>query len=171
MTYSHKLASMYSTVTSQVILYCMKRSLHKCTLTLRHIGYTPTDNGFFKLVEALLQTQSCFFSQSINIRGLPLSACHCFAALPAKTSAFNSLMQQSACHRNIKWTFADLLPWYCYAVKTNNTIRSQPSQPASAGNGGDTSGLQAHHCITLQLWTWLLCSVSFVPARKLSLQE
>jgi len=54
MTYSHKLAQMYSTVTSQVILYCMIRNLHKCSLTLRHIGHTPTNNGFFKLIEALL---------------------------------------------------------------------------------------------------------------------
>jgi len=81
-------------------------------------------------------------------------------------------MQQNACHRNMKWTFADLLPWYCYAIKTNNrTIRSRHSQPTSSGNGGDTSELQAHHWITLQLRTWLLCSVSFILAKKLSFQE
>ena len=50
-------------LTSQGILYCMKRILHKFSLTLRHIGHTRTNNGFFKLVEALLQTHSCFFSQ------------------------------------------------------------------------------------------------------------
>ena len=101
-----------------------------------------------------------------------LSACHCLAALPAKTSAFNSLMQQNACYRNIKWTFADSLPCYCYAIKTNSrTIRSWLSQPTSAGKGGDMSELQAHHCMTLQLWTWLLCSVSFIQAKELSLQE
>ena len=138
---------MYSTVTSHVILYCLKRSLHKCSLALRHIGHTSTNNGFFKLVEALLQTHSCFFSQSMNVRGLPLSACHCLAASPAKTSAFNSLRQQNACHRNIKWTFADLLPCCCYAIKTNSRkIRSRLSQPTSAGKGGDMSELQAHHC-------------------------
>jgi len=50
-------------------------------------------------MEALLQTHSRFFSQSINVRGtgLPLSACHCLAALPATMCAFNSLMQQNAC--------------------------------------------------------------------------
>jgi len=79
----------------------MKRSLRKCSLTLKHIGHTRANNGFFKLVEALLQTHSCFFSQSTNARGLPLSACHCLAALPAKMSAFNSLMQQTTCYRNI----------------------------------------------------------------------
>jgi len=41
-------------LTSHVILHYMKRSLHKRSLTLRHIGHTRTNNGFFKLVEALL---------------------------------------------------------------------------------------------------------------------
>jgi len=82
----------------------MKRSLHKCSLTLRHIaiGHTRTNNGFFKLVEALLQTHSCFFSQSMNVLGLPLSAYHCLAALSAKMCMYNSLMEQNACYRNIK---------------------------------------------------------------------
>jgi len=54
-------------------------------------------------MEALLAwTHSCFFSRSMNIRSLALLACHWLAALPAKTSAFNSLMQQNACHCNIK---------------------------------------------------------------------
>jgi len=47
------------------------------------------------------------------------------SALPAKMCTFNSLMQQNACYRNIKRNFEDLLPWYCYALKTNSrTIRS-----------------------------------------------
>ena len=79
---------------------------------------------------------------------------------------------KNACYSNIKWTFTDLLPCYCYTIKTNSrTIRSRLSQPTSAGKGGDMSELQAHHCMTLQLWTWLLCSVSFIQAKKLSLQE
>jgi len=41
-------------LTSHIILYCMKRSLHKCSLTLGHIDHTRTNNGFFKLVEVLL---------------------------------------------------------------------------------------------------------------------
>jgi len=32
----------------------MKKKLHKGSLRLRHIGHTRTNNGFFKLVEALL---------------------------------------------------------------------------------------------------------------------
>ena len=108
----------------------------------------------------------------MNVRSLALSACHCLAALPAKMSAFNSLMQQNACHRNIQWTFVDLLPCYCYAIKTNSRkICSRLSQPSSADKGGDMSELQADHCMTPQLWNWLSCSVSFIPAKKLSLQE
>ena len=117
-------------LTSHVILYCMKISLHKCSMTLRHIGHTPTNNGFFKLVEALLQTHSCFFSQSTNVHGLTLSACHCLSALPTKMCAFNSLMQKNACYRYLMWTFAGLSPRYCYAIRTNRrTIRSRLSQP------------------------------------------
>ena len=125
----------------------MKRRLLKCSLTLGHIGHTRTNNGFFKLVEALLQTHSCFFSQSINVRGLPLSACHCLAALPAKMCAFNSLMQRYACYRNKKWTFAGLLPRYCYEIKTKHrTIHSRLSQPASEGE--DTWA----HCKLITAW-------------------
>ena len=54
-------------LTGHVIFCCMKRSLYKCSLPLRHIGHTRTNNGVFKLVEALLQTHSCFFSQSTNL--------------------------------------------------------------------------------------------------------
>ena len=81
-------------------------------------------------------------------------------------------MQQNACCRDVKWTFEDLLPCHCYAIKTiSRTIRSRLLQPTSAGKGGCMSELQAHHCMTLYLWTWLLCSVNFIPAEKLSLQE
>jgi len=96
---------------------------------------------------------------------------HCLAALPAKVSAFNSHMRQNAWYRNLKWTL-DLLPCYCDTIKTNGkTIRSQVWQPVSAGKGADMSELQAHHCMTSEQWTWLLCSVSVVPANKLSLHE
>jgi len=91
-----------------------------------------------------------FTKYKCRLRGLPLSACHCLAALLAKMCAFNSLMPQNACCLNIKWTFAGLLPRYCYAIKTNSrTILSRLSQPASAGKGGDMSELQTHHCMTL----------------------
>jgi len=45
-------------------------------------------------------------------------------------------MWQNGGYRNIKWTSAALLQWYCYAIKTNSTtIRSRLSQPASVGRG------------------------------------
>jgi len=71
----------------------MKRSLRKYSLTLRHIGHTRTNNGLFKLVEALLiAIDSLVDLFTKYVHGLPLSACHCLAALPAKMRTFNSLM-------------------------------------------------------------------------------
>jgi len=94
------------------------------------------------------------------------------AALPAKMSALNSLMQQNACYRNIKWTFANLLPCYCYAIKTNSRlIRSRLSQPTSAGKGGDMRELASsslHDTITVNL---TLVQCEFHTGKKLSLQE
>jgi len=135
---------------------------HSCTLVI-----LPLIMEFLNLLKHCYgPTRASFHKVEIYVAtaiSMSLSGC----ALPAKMSAFNSLMQQNACHSNIKWTFADLLPWYFYAIKTNNrTIRSRLSQPTSAGKGGDTNELQAHHCITLQLWTWLLCGVSFIPAKN-----
>jgi len=43
-------------------------------------GHNSSNNGFFKLVETLLQIYSCLFPHSIYVRGLPLQACHCLAA-------------------------------------------------------------------------------------------
>jgi len=86
--------------------------------------------------------------------------------------AFNSHMQQNTKYPDLKWTIEDLLSCCCYVIKTNcRTIRSQVVQPASAGGGANMSELRAHHCMTPEQWTWLLCSVSVVPANKLSLQE
>jgi len=49
-------------------------------------------------------------------------------------------------------------------------MRSQVSQRESAG-GVEMSELQAHHCITPEQWTWLLCSVSVIPVNNVLLQE
>jgi len=57
-------------------------------------------------------------------------------------------------------------------IKTNSeTIQSQVWQVIPAGKGADMSKLQDQHCMTPEQWTWLLCSVSAVPANKLLLQE
>jgi len=48
----------------------------------------------FKLVEALLQIYSCFFSHSMKLYvAYRYQQCHRLAALPAKISMFNSHMQ------------------------------------------------------------------------------
>ena len=72
-TYSHNLHRRI--LASRMCFHAeWEKSLRKCILTLSHIGHTRTNNWFFKLVEALLQIHSCFFSRSRNVRGLPLSA-------------------------------------------------------------------------------------------------
>jgi len=51
--------------------YCVKSSLQKSRLiklfTRARWSQSHTNNGFFKLVEALLQINSCFFSHSIKL--------------------------------------------------------------------------------------------------------
>jgi len=81
-------------------------------------------------------------------------------------------MRQNACYRNLKRTLEDLLPCHCHTVKTSSkTTRSQVRQPASPGEGAHMCELQAHHCMTPEQCTWLLCRLSVIPAKKLSLQE
>jgi len=49
---------------------------------------------------------------------------HCLGALPAKMCAFNSHMRQNA--NIVTWILEDLLPCYCYTIKTNSkTIHNQ----------------------------------------------
>jgi len=75
-------------------------------------------------------------SPTIGINRIVLNAItsHCLAALPTKESAFNSYMRQNAYHPKLKCIFEYLLPCYCYSTNANSrTIRSQVSQPVSAG--------------------------------------
>jgi len=52
-------------------------------------------------------------------------------------------------------------------MKANfRTIRTQVSQPASAGNVADMSELQAQNCMTPQEWIRLLRSVSAISENK-----
>ena len=76
----------------------MKRRLQKSRviklLTRARWSQSHTNNGFFKLVEALLQIYSCFFSHSIKLcEAYRYQQCHCLAAKPAKMFVFNSHMQ------------------------------------------------------------------------------
>jgi len=49
--------------------------------------------------------------------------------------------------RNLKLTLNISCHVICYVRKTGSkTIRSQVSQPVSAGKGASSSELQAHHC-------------------------
>jgi len=84
----------------------------------------------------------------------------CLAALPAKMSGFKSHMQQNAqrllLYCNLKWTFEDLMPCYCYGLKTNSrTIRSQVWQPASEWrqmNGHEWTASSPLHDTRTVIW-------------------
>jgi len=102
--------------------------------SLRHIAHT--NNGFFKLVEALLQIHSCFFSHSIKLRSLPLSAVT--VSLDYLPRCVRSTITCGKRPTTVTWS--DLLKIccrvYCYAIKNNSrTIRSQISQPVFADKG------------------------------------
>jgi len=52
-------------------------------------------------------------------------------------------------------------------MKVNfRNIRTQVSQPPSAGNVADMSEQQAQNCMTPQQWTRLLCSESVISENK-----
>jgi len=46
-------------------------------------------------------------------------------------------------------------------------MRSRVLHRESAGKGVEMSELQAHHCITPEQWSWLLCSVRAIPVNKM----
>jgi len=118
--------------------------------------------------EALLQIHPCFFSHSsIKQCVLPLSALTVSDVWGQQSHA-----EKRINYRNLKWTFDDSLPCYCYTTKRNSrTMLSQVSQRKSAGKWVEMSELQADHCITPEQWSWLLCSVSATPVNKVLLQE
>jgi len=149
MTYSHKRAKMRFAVTNHVIDTAWKEA---CISVVWHSGTLVT-------LQLIMEFWT-YGSIAIVSLMLPFTKCKCMwpaaismsllAALPPKMCAFRNLMQQNACPRIIKRTFADLLPCYCYVIKTTcRTNRSRLSQPTSAGKGGDMSKLQAHLCMTL----------------------
>jgi len=88
------------------------------------------------------------FSHRLKVRAFPLSA--------VTSTCQDVYIQQSHAAKRLlyhylKRTFDDLLPSYCYAIKTNDkTIRLPVSQPASVGKRANISELQAHHCTKLE---------------------
>jgi len=68
------------------------------TLSQLHFAVANSSDAVMSVFYSPFLKHSQTFA-SINVRGLPLSACHCLAALFAKMCAFNSLMLQNACCR------------------------------------------------------------------------
>ena len=63
-----------------------------------------TNNGFLKLVEALLQIYSCFFSHSIKLYvAYRYQQCHCLAALPAKINGIRRKFSWGGVSFNGRW--------------------------------------------------------------------
>ena len=79
-------------------------------------------------------------------------------------------MWKNVYYRNVKWTFEDLLPWYFYAIKTTVEQSDRKLRNLLLQAKERTATFWCH-CITSEQWTWLLCSVSLIPANKLSLQQ
>jgi len=160
-----------------IVLYWVKRSLHKryfdLRYSLRRINYTQshTGNGFFQTCGSIATDYFVLFTQYKNAWLTAINSPSLAAVYLPRCVLFSSHMRQNACCHYLKWTVEDLLPCYCYAIKTYRTNRSQVWPPASASIGADKSDLQAHQCITPKQWTWLACNVSVILVHKLPLQE
>jgi len=88
----------------------------------------------------MLRFHAFFFSHSIKLRAIPLSADTVSLHYLPKMSAFNSHMRQNANYRNLKLPFEDLFSCYCDATEINSrTTSSQVSKSAVADKGADTS--------------------------------
>jgi len=137
------------------------------TLTISHY------DGFFKLVEvADCGRFTLLLFTKYKTTCLTIVSIHCLAESPAKDVwGKQSHLEKRIKYRNLKRTFEDSLPCYCYKTKNNSrTMLLQISQPESA-DGVDMNELQDHYCITPRQWCWFLCSVSAIPVNKLLLQE
>jgi len=91
---------------------------------------THTNNGFSDLWKyCYIFTHASFHTVCYCTKWFAAISSHFLSVLPAKMSEFNRHMRQNACYRNLKWTFQDLLPCNCYAIKPNNkTFQSQVSE-------------------------------------------
>ena len=117
---------------------------------------------------AVHRFHSCFFSHSMKLRGLPLSAVTVLLHYLPRCLRSTVTCGKNTCYRKLKWTTKDALLCVCDTIKINNrTVASQVSQLDSADKEAQLSELQVHQCITPEEWNWHLCSVSAIPANKL----
>jgi len=81
-------------------------------------------------------------------------------------------MQQNACHRNIKWIFYRFVAMLLLRNKDqqqNNPLATFATHLCRQRRGLEwTASSSLNDTTTVN---WLLCSVSFIQAKKLSLQE
>jgi len=122
--------------------------------SLRHIGHTHNHIGHTHAIMDfwnLWKRKYCYrftlllFTQQYKTTRITVISSHCLAASPAKgVWGQQSHAEKRINHRNLKWTFEDSLPCYCYATKRNSrTMRLQVSQRESAGDGVEMSELHS----------------------------
>jgi len=121
-----------------------KRSLIKLSTQARWShSQSHAIMGFCNLCKQKHFTDSplLLFTQYETTR-LTIISIHCLAASPTKDVWGQQQSHAEKCitYRNLKLTFEDSLPCYCYATTRNSrTMRSQVSQCESAGEEMDMS--------------------------------
>ena len=132
---------------------------------------SPTNNGFFKIAEALLQFHACFVSHSVKLRAFRLSGVTVALPYMPQMSAINGFMRLNT-YNYLNSIFEDLLPNYCCIIETNDrTIRRKfcnlPLQ-AKERPWVITVSSSLHDTRTVNL---ALVQCEFHTGKKLSMQE
>ena len=137
----------------------MQTASHNALHFLHHKENDPACYGKFQKCASLAAR---FLFTSYKNTWLTAVSSHCLAALRAtvqKSHAAKCLLLQlemnASCHVTLLRSEGHF-----------RTIRTQVSQPPSAGNVAGMSELQAQNCMTPQQWTRFLRSVSVISENK-----
>jgi len=147
----------------------VKLSLHKRCLiklfTQVHWSHSQshTNNGLFQACGTFATSLLTLLFTQYKTTLLSAISSHCLAALPAKMSAFNSHMRQNIYYPNLKQTFKNLLPCYCYAIKTNS--RTHNSSP-HASFATDFCRCQAKFLTSAKFLTYCLSVILLLKVKK-----
>ena len=160
-------------LTSHVLLcYVWKKagtSVVWLSFSLKLIGHTyfHTSNEVFKLVEALLEIHSSFFSHSIITRAFPLSAVT--AALHYLPRCLSSTLTCDETPTTV--TSSEHLKICCHDILRNQEIQNNSLASFATCHcrqRTDMSELQAHRCMSPELGS---CVVRFSATNKALLQK
>ena len=127
-------------------------------------GTAHTNKGSFRLLGALLQIHSCFFSHSIG--GLPLSPATVSLHYPSTV-----WIQQSQVAKRLL-PYLEIKLWIFVAtwlLGNRGQSRSSRSQVSPTCHWRQRSGHERSASSLVQppeQWIWFLCSVSVIPANR-----